>query len=380
MAVQFYLSYAQADEDGYVARFYEDLAREVRRQGGPVDDEIGFRDVASLRLGSMWSHDLISALSTARTFVALCSPSYFASEFCGREWAAFVVRAENYRRQHGVHPPTLLPVIWVPVNRMPDPVQELQHHHGEIGSAYRREGLYHLLRLRRYRDDYHDLLRDLALRIVDVAARHPMQPLPASFDVLDTPSVFHSPGLAALRSGTTANSGPRPATEQPALPAARLSRGGPQHVHFVVVAAASRDLVDVRNDLQHYGPEPFDWAPYRPEFEQRICVFAQQVAASQDLTSGLAEADLVLELLERAISRNELVVLLVDVWTATLDSYRQHLIAYDLRNEPSSAVMVPWSSHDRETVANAAALRHCPKHVGDWAVYGGVWAGVVTSW
>jgi FxsC-like protein len=356
----FFLSYARADDDGYVGRFSDDLVKEVRRQSGISEEEIGFRDLSSLRLGTAWSQELTNALSTAKTFLALCSPSYFTSELCGQEWATFASRMEGYRATHGTLPPTLLPILWVPVAVMPEPVQQIQYDHEELGYPYAHEGLYHLLRLRRYRDDYLELVRRIALRIVDVAKHYSLEPLPRSFDVLSTPSIFHAPTPVATSRSISKKQDVAPSPVDPGeltIPPRRPTRGGPRHVHFVVVAAASRDLVDVRNDLQHYGPEPFDWAPYRPELDQRISVFAQNVAANQDLTSGLAEAYGVLDLLDRAAQRNELVVLLVDVWTTKLESYRRYMIAYDLRNEPSSAVMVPWNNSDRETAENSEELR-----------------------
>jgi FxsC-like protein len=138
------------------------------------------------------------------------------------------------------------------------------------------------------------------------------------------------------------------------LPRAR--RSGPQHVYFVIVAGHKQELAEVRNELRHYGREPFDWAPYRPELDQRISVFAQSVAAGQDLTSQLAEAAEVDRLLDHAAGRNELVVLLVDVWTTRIGSYRDHMNKYDRRNEPSTAVMVPLSRDDDEASEDAEQL------------------------
>nr|WP_269329986.1 FxsC protein [Kineosporia babensis] len=134
-------------------------------------------------------------------------------------------------------------------------------------------------------------------------------------------------------------------------------RGGPRHVNFVIAAATSADMALHRRDLQQYGPDSYDWSPYRPQLHQRICVFAQTIAAGQDLTSGLARADEIEELLDQANEANELVVLLIDVWATRLDAYRLQLSRYDLRNEPTSPMMVPWSSSDPETFENSEELR-----------------------
>jgi FxsC-like protein len=357
---RFFLSYAHADEDGYVAKFFEDLVREVQRQSGVSGDEPGFRDFASMRAGASWAQELFGALNTSPTFVALCSPSYFASEFCGREWTMFSARAERYRRLHGTVPQTLLPVLWVPAPDVPEPARQLQYTDPAFGPAYAREGLYHLLRLRRYREDYLIFLRALAQRMLEVAWPHPMPQLDDGYPIADVESAFHGPRPQPAATWQTFTAGlaePRPAPGPPtAVPAPRARRSGPQHVYFVIVAAPQRELAEVRDELRHYGPEPFDWAPYRPELDQRISVFAQAVAADHNLSSRLAEAAEVVAVLERAAGRNELVVLLVDVWTTRIDSYRQQLVEYDKRNEPSTAVMVPWSQYDAEATVNAEQL------------------------
>lgn len=370
MAADFFLSYANADADGYVTMFFTDLAREVQQLTGAGTAETGFRDQTSLRTGSVWPQELMEALNTARAFVPLYSPNYFASEFCGREWTLFAARVERYRRQNnGDVPPTVLPVQWVPAPYLPEVAQQIQYGHEALGAVYAKEGLFYLLRLKRYRDDYLEVLHRLAQRLVEVTERYPMPPLDADYPVADAVSAFAAGPLAGRNnrrpgSSTTwdtfvSGALPAPPRDPPgprAVPA--RPRLGPKHVHFVVVSAPSRELAEagIRDRLHHYGARAFDWAPYRPELEQRISVFAQAVAADQDLTSNLAEAAEVLAILDRAGERNELVVLLVDVWTTRLAAYRRHMLDYDVRNEPSSAVILPWSRLDDETVANSDRL------------------------
>jgi FxsC-like protein len=361
---RFFLSYANADEDNYVARFFDDLVRELQRQSGISGDEPGFRDFASLRVGAAWPQELFEALRISPTFVALCSPSYFASEFCGREWSMFAARAEHFRRIRGMSPPTLLPVLWVPAPDLPEPARQVQFTDPEFGAAYRREGLFHLMRLSRYKEDYLVLVRALAQRLLDVSRRFPMPHLDNGFPVTEVESAFHPSHepRPADRSTTwqTFTAGLRPERSRPSVPVAgpppRSRRPGPQHVYFVIVSAPQHLLAGVRDELKYYGPEPFHWAPYRPQLDQRIGVFAQAVAADHDLTSQLAEAADIVAVLDRAGSRNEIVVLLVDVWTTRFEAYRQHMADYDRRNEPATAVLVPWNQSDAESNANAEQL------------------------
>ena len=56
----------------------------VRRPGA----DPGFMDL-SMNPGSEWRGELLEAVGTCKVFVALLSPSYTASEWCGKEWDAF---------------------------------------------------------------------------------------------------------------------------------------------------------------------------------------------------------------------------------------------------------------------------------------------------
>lgn len=364
----FFFSYARADDDGYVKRFYADLVAEVQRQSGHRGDDVGFRDLTTMQAGSLWRDELTEALRLTRTFVALCSPTYYASEYCGKEWSAYRLRLEKHRGEQGVYPPTLLPVIWVPGGQVPDVVAEIQYADEELGEVYAREGLHFLLRLTRYRDEYQEVVIRLARRVVALAEKFDPAAISEPLDLDALPSAFvHTPPPNPVRpprgaygsksSAGTSGRAPRTGSAGTSSGAktgtrARTAtvRGGPQHVNFVVAAAASRDMVDHRRDLQHYGPEPYDWAPYRPQLDQRICVFAQSVASDRNLTSGLAPTDEIENLLDQAAEENQLVVLLVDPWATRIAAVRESLSTYDRRNEPTSAVMVPMSSSDPETL------------------------------
>lgn len=369
----FFLSYASADDDGYLTGFYRDLREAVRSRTGLRADEIGFRDQANLPVGVTWTSELSTALATARVFVAMCSPSYFASEICGREWQMFT---ELARQRHaaagggaGATPANLLPIIWIPSANMPDIARRVQHAHEGLGKLYAREGLQFLARLRRYRDEYQLFVTRLAERIVTVGGTSDPRMPPQVPALEDVPNAF-TVGTPAAPSrhrggrrrrdvdhrGRAGSLGHRQAVAAGAVEAGEVGEeepslpGGPRHVHFVVVAAPSYKLGHIRRDMQFYGPTAYDWAPYRPQFHQRVCVFVQNIASTRDLTSTLATAESsIVDLLREAKERNEPVVLIVDVWTTKLDAYRAVLFEYDRLNEPTSAVMVPLNETDEET-------------------------------
>ncbi|MFB9356850.1 TIR domain-containing protein, partial [Actinoplanes nipponensis] len=89
----FFLSYARGRDDVYVHQFFQDLSQEVRALAGlGPEAEVGFLDHRSIQPGDVWPETLVDALSRCQAFLALCSPAYFLSEPCGREWAIFAER------------------------------------------------------------------------------------------------------------------------------------------------------------------------------------------------------------------------------------------------------------------------------------------------
>src|SRR5262245_2330733 len=93
----FFLSYARRNNvaDGYVRRFFEMLAIEVGKSAAAPSHlsvrDIGFFD-ESIETGDVWDRTLSRALFSSRVLVCLYSRSYFASEWCGKEFQAFLSR------------------------------------------------------------------------------------------------------------------------------------------------------------------------------------------------------------------------------------------------------------------------------------------------
>ncbi|MEV0428560.1 TIR-like protein FxsC [Micromonospora sp. NPDC050495] len=176
----FFLSFAESTEreDGRVRTFFRDLCDEVRAVGGIRGSDpapVGFLSHASLRSGVDWSEQILAALGTCRVFVALCSPAYFASDSCGREWRAFADRLAAYRRSTKRSAPTLLPVPWRPTP-IPAQLGTIQYVDREWPAAVLADGLAHVMRLKRGHDDYHEFVGVLAGQIVRTARDHPIPP------------------------------------------------------------------------------------------------------------------------------------------------------------------------------------------------------------
>src|SRR5262249_31949181 len=139
MTPLFFFSYARADLKNHL-KIYDDLIEQVRSQrGGKTTDGIGFLDQEDIGVGAEWPEDLKNALRTCRVFVYLHSPTYYQSEWCGKEWHVFRQRVESYLRsqpRETARPSLMLPVLWVPSCKAPAHLGDFQFHHRGLGDTY----------------------------------------------------------------------------------------------------------------------------------------------------------------------------------------------------------------------------------------------------
>ena len=333
----FFMSYARADSaDGRFARFVRDLSDELARLDPDITpQDAGFFDTRSIEVGDPWPWSLVNGLRTCKVFLAAYSPNYFASEYCGREWAFFKARLDRYARaRNRPAPPLIIPVLWMPPPELPPAATDLQYTHADLGEAYAKEGLLYLMRLKRCEDEYQETLVRLGRRLIEVANRFPLPPLQDSPDIRSIRPSFAGEPVPTPHPTTTAEPGPR----------------GPRHVRFVIAAAQSGEMNALRQDCAPYGASHLDWQPYRPLVEDRVAVTAQRIAIKRELSSELVPVDGNLTaMLEEARSTNDLVVFIVDPWTVCLEAYRERLREYDKRNFPNSGVIVTWNEADEET-------------------------------
>ena len=115
-------------------------------------------------------------------------------------------------------------------------------------------------------------------------------------------------------------------------------------------------MAAVRNRLDYYGAVPHDWRPFRPD-ETPLSVYASQVIARRGINAFLQPAGRPLcDVLDEAGEANDVVVVLLDAWTAGVSPYRDELRRYDERHEVTAVVMVPRSKDDDEGVTRAGEL------------------------
>jgi FxsC-like protein len=335
----FFISYARGDEDDLVRQFYNDLSVEVRvRAGLHRDAEVGFID-ARMKAGTIWSTELADALSQCRSFIALLSPRYFLSRPCGQEWQIFSDRVARYEEEMGMDPSVLKPLLWVPLPpaKMHPVAARIQFSSDLLGDTCVRQ----LMRLQRHQDAYREFVFELAGQIVESAETHPIPEGHGYPDLESAPSVFHSPPPS------------RPESLNGSEGAAALD---PLTVHFVVAALTRSKALSVRSDRAVYGDRPRDWAPYHPTRSSPLAEYASGIAESRSLASRVADLEELAERAELASQHNQIVVLLVDAWVTEIEEAAQALTAYNTREirdrEPTTAVLIPRSLDDRETVAH----------------------------
>ncbi|MBO1416971.1 TIR-like protein FxsC [Streptomyces sp. FH025] len=328
MEPYFFFSYARRDHltgGAFVDQFFHDLKDELARIEPAVGTgELGYRDTERLRVGDDWEQQLSGTVASCRSMVALYSPAYFGSPYCGKEWTAFHERVRRHRELTGEAVPALIPVLWEPPpEELPVEVQRIQYVQHDMGEAYATGGLHALLRAEPYGPDYLRVVRVIAERVRDAALR------PVTT-------------LTTLDLGTVEGCFPLPAAE-PAPTRTGLVR------LFVAADRARPGPAAAQQPYRGgwYGPQPWDWAPYHPPTLPSLVARAQQVITRAGHITTLDEVGpgLVADL-DRARENNQVSVLLVDPWSAGREPYGRALREFDGQNHPVTGVLVPTGTDD----------------------------------
>lgn len=348
--VKFLLSYDREDGDGgYVKEFFNQLADELaRRRAGWHKDRVGYLDV-KVPTGSRWPDRLSAALGTCQVFLALYSPRYFDSEYCGKEWWIFSERVREYETQKSREAELIIPVLWEPTpGDIPAVARPLQYKEHLFPAVYSQKGLRRIVKLQgRYPEEYDTILNVLADRIVNCHDTHVLAPATRLVNIATATNAFEAPVSRAAAEGDTNCSEPV---------------SGPRRVYFVMAAPTAEEARTIRQDPgDRYGAEPDEWMPYRPEVTDPLILHANNVAQQQDppLLPKQERADVgdLVELIKQAERKNAIVILLVDAWTARLLKYQKALRPYDDYYSLHTAVIVPTNGMDGETARHLPALQ-----------------------
>lgn len=324
----FFLSYARRDDrgDAFVKRFYEDLVAELDGLGVDCSGQQPFRDVERIALGMDWERTLSREVGHCRALVALCSPAYVNSLYCGKEWAAFEARLVKYREQTDIDVPALIPVLWAPLHgAMPPEIGQYQYFEAPMTQEYLEQGLLGLLRSDPGGRAYRTVLSLVAKRVRYAAD---LFRLPRAQDL----------DLRAVRSPFEG--------WEPAGPGVRTTG----HVRVFVAAGVTGRMPAGRLRQEYYGPSPLDWTPYHPPIHPTVAHRAQRVIIDEGCTTSLEVVDRGLAgKLDEARRDNQTSVLLVDAWAARQREYCVPLSDYDRQNHPVTGVLVPCHETDEES-------------------------------
>lgn len=359
MERDFFFSYTRGNNDPYLKKFFDDLSEEVRTlRGLPAGSEVGFFDQRDLELGEDWDSGLVDALQSAKVMVAIASPGYWKSEYCGKEWALF--RARLTQAAGGAKPaPLLKPIVWVPfkIAELPAAVTGGQLTFGDPQAIHNERGMRYLLKqIQEQRGVYNDLVEALAREIVDAADQHPLAPLATVPKLGQVASAFLDKGAAT---GGAPGAAGAPAATGSAAP------GGPKHVAFIYVAAHPQAFGAAR------GAEPYveaggpDWKPFYPVHTTRVHRFVQSVVAGDDLdftSEAMPFGANLIARIDEAWRQRQIVVLVVDPWSVHWDSqraapeYQALLQQLDSRLDYHWCVLVPWNDADADAMAERDAI------------------------
>ncbi|MDQ0841844.1 TIR-like protein FxsC [Streptomyces sp. V1I6] len=322
----FFLSYAHTprygaggpDPDMWVERLFRDLCGHVMAMTDlPAGAPAGFMD-REIRSGEGWSERLGEVLATCRVFVPLFSPRYFASEMCGKEWYAFAQRAIYHHAKSNRPAEAIVPALWVPMppEQLPGPAERLQFNHRAFGDRYVTDGLYGLIKLRIFAEEYEAAVYELAKRIVSVADTIRLAPgSPVEFR--QAPSAFGRPSV-----------GPRP-------------------MHVTVAAPTSHDLPPGRS-ADYYGKQSQDWNPYHPDSARPLAYVAQDLVRSLNYQPTVSSFDHEpLPAAGQPPTRPE--ILLIDRWALENEERCRKLAAFDAHPHPWVSVVVPWNRDDPDS-------------------------------
>ncbi|MEV5849137.1 FxsC protein [Streptomyces sp. NPDC051985] len=322
----FYLSHVRTVDEEWVASFFHDLCRVVAKRTGRSPEVVGVR-------GQPHSPDVsVDLLGRSTVLVVLHSPRYFSQSYCRAELSYFQRRLNMLWSRTGRTVDAIVPIMWEP-----DPAHTLDAVAPAASlnvrsTAYRRDGLLHLLRLKaRYRAEYDEVLRATADRIVVAAEQLPEV---HGFDA----------------------SGSHPPLGAP------IPVGG-QTVSFVVASSAEDDLPDERRSNQYYGKTALQWSPYAPGEHEALVSLVKNTATALDFTATVLPLD------EETVARitreqdpEQLVVLLVDAWVAMRREKRRLLAAVDERSPDATTALEPRSREDTESVEQTVTLDELLDH------------------
>ena len=199
--------------------------------------------------------------------------------------------------------------------------------------------MYYLIKLNKYQDEYQILLDHLATRIVLLASTNSLPTL-EKFDYIEEISNFFEEEKVLSESNETF---------VPTL--------GPRLAQFIFVVGNRSELSSIRNNIECYGDTGWEWRPFHME-DYEAGILAQKIATEKKVQFvNLEFAGHLIEKIKDAENNNSVVIIIVDPWSVTINSYKNFLSEYDNSNYINSGVIIPWDLSDGETEQTKEALK-----------------------
>ncbi len=201
----------------------------------------------------------------------------------------------------------------------------MQFNHRDFGERYVSDGLYGLIKLRLFAEEYERAVYELAKRIVSVADSVRID-TGRPVDYRLAPSAFGSPSSGV---------------------------GAPRPMQITIAAPTRHDLPEGRNS-DHYGDHPQDWNPYYPTSARPLAYVAEELVRSLNYQAVITSFDEDRHDGKAPPSTPE--ILLVDRWALRDEDHCRRLAAFDAENRPWVTMVVPWSRDDHQSRAAEAEL------------------------
>ncbi len=311
----FFASYARPDDNRStrLSQVVKDLTERVRGElGARALEGICFFDVSDIQNGQKWETVLAEALRHARVLVCMCSPTYFNSEFCAKEFEVFRLRLAA-ARQANMNVSAILPILWQ-ITPLPKAMTEYQYADASLPDAYVEHGLRVLRELKGHRDNYLKAVTSLARAITALVRAPDSLPSlvgPIEFDKLS--GAFQNPK--------------------------------PGRYNLAVVVLHDR------------GPA-WELTPFGPTVARTIEVVASSLGIGwRALITEITDVSLVQQL-EHAKAQHEAVVIITTTGMATAPRWSSHLQSVDGKCLDNCAVVL---GIDESAGAEAKLRALCPK-------------------
>jgi TIR domain len=189
-----FVSYASADSD-YLAEFKRDLEHQLETSSlaaHPHQKPHVFLAGDDIDGGNVWLNRLKHELDSCDLFIPICTPSFFRSRWCAREWGYFRRRLLAATPIEQEPPERIIPVWWRPLDplkRLPAIVEPIEMGVDTV-KFQRRQGVVEWAMRSRDRGEYPLYVLGLARRVLKALGEGPASMAPLGIKLTEADEAF----------------------------------------------------------------------------------------------------------------------------------------------------------------------------------------------